>query len=40
MMPLTITGYSTGLFATWYFIEELGILFDAGDGVSAGLTQK
>jgi len=39
-MQLTITGYSTALFATWYFIEELGILFDAGDGVSAGLLQK
>jgi ribonuclease Z len=31
-MKLTITGYSTALFATWYLIEELGILFDAGDG--------
>lgn len=39
-MQLTITGYSTALFATWYFVEELGILFDAGDGVAAGLTQK
>lgn len=40
MQQLTITGYSTALFATWYFIEELGILFDAGDGVTAGLLQK
>jgi len=40
MNKLTITGYSTALFATWYFIEELGILFDAGDGVTAGLLQK
>lgn len=36
----TITGYSTALFSTWYFIEELGILLDAGDGVSSGLLQK
>jgi ribonuclease Z len=39
-MNLTITGYSTALFSTWYFIEELGILFDAGDGLIAGLLQK
>ncbi|WP_315814720.1 hypothetical protein [Paraflavitalea speifideaquila] len=39
-MQFTITGYSTALFSTWYFIEELGLLFDAGDGVSAGLLQK
>jgi len=39
-MQLTITGYSTAMFATWYFVEELGILFDAGDGVTAGLLQK
>ena len=39
-MKLTITGFSTALFSTWYFIEELGILFDVGDGVSAGLLQK
>lgn len=37
---LTITGYSTALFSTWFFIDELALLFDAGDGVSAGLTQK
>ncbi|MBX2872901.1 MAG: hypothetical protein KTR30_12395 [Saprospiraceae bacterium] len=35
-----ITGYSTALFATWFFIEDLGLLLDAGDGVSAGLLQK
>ncbi|MBC9929905.1 MBL fold metallo-hydrolase [Chitinophaga qingshengii] len=40
MKALTITGYSTALFSTWYFINELGILFDAGDGVSATLLQK
>ncbi|MCW3464144.1 MBL fold metallo-hydrolase [Chitinophaga nivalis] len=39
-MSLTITGYSTALFATWYFVEELGLLFDAGDGLSAALLQK
>lgn len=39
-MQLTITGYSTALFSTWYFIEELGLLFDAGDGVAANLLQK
>lgn len=39
-MKLTITAFSTALFSTWVFIEELGLLFDAGDGVSAGLTQK
>lgn len=39
-MKLTITGYSTALFSTWYFIEELGLLFDAGDGITAALLQK
>ena len=39
-MQLTITAFSTALFSTWYFIEEFGILFDAGDGVSAHLLQK
>jgi ribonuclease Z len=36
----TISGYSTALFSTWFFIEELGVLFDAGDGISAALLQK
>jgi ribonuclease Z len=39
-MQLTISGYSTALFSTWYFVEELGVLFDAGDGVIANLLQK
>lgn len=39
-MHLTITGYSTALFSTWYFIEELGLLFDAGDGITSTLLQK
>ena len=39
-MQLSITAFSTALFSTWYFIDELGLLFDAGDGVSAHLLQK
>ena len=39
-MQFTITGYSTALFSTWYFIEELRILFDAGEGVASSLMQK
>lgn len=39
-MSFTITGYSTALFATWYFIDELGVLFDCGDGCAAGLLHK
>lgn len=39
-MQLTITGYSTALFATWYFLDEPGLLFDAGDGFIAALLQK
>ena len=37
---LSITGYSTALFSTWYFVENYGVLFDCGDGVCAGLLQK
>jgi ribonuclease Z len=39
-MLLNISGYSTALFSTWYFIDELGILLDCGDGCIAGLLQK
>lgn len=39
-MHLTISGYSTALFSTWYFVEELRLLFDAGDGVVSGLLHK
>jgi ribonuclease Z len=39
-MSFTLSGYSTALFSTWYFIEELGLLFDAGDGVISSLLQK
>lgn len=35
-----ISGYSTALFATWYLVEEWGILFDAGDGLSSALLGK
>lgn len=37
---ISITGYSTALFATWYFVEEYGVLFDCGDGVCSALLQK
>ena len=40
MDHLTITASSSALFATWVFIEELDVLFDAGDGLSAGLMQR
>ncbi|MFT6399748.1 MAG: ribonuclease Z [Bradymonadia bacterium] len=40
MNPLTITAYSTALYSTWIFVDELGILFDCGDGAAAGLLQK
>lgn len=39
-MKFNISGYSTALFSTWYFIEELGILMDAGDGLMTALLQK
>lgn len=39
-MNLTISGYSTALFSTWYFVEELGLLFDCGDGITSTLLQK
>lgn len=37
---MTISAYATAMFASWYFIEEYGLLFDAGDGLMAGLLQK
>ncbi|RYZ17534.1 MAG: RNAse Z, partial [Sphingobacteriales bacterium] len=40
MKKWTITGYSTALFSTWYFVDELGLLLDAGDGVVSALLQK
>ena len=39
-MKLAITAASSALFSTWVFVENLGLLFDAGDGVSASLGQK
>lgn len=39
-MQFTITGYSTALFSTWYFVEELGVLFDGGDGIVSTLMHK
>jgi ribonuclease Z len=39
-MQLTIIGYSTAMFSTWYFIDELGLLLDAGDGITSWLLQK
>ncbi|NLU92643.1 MBL fold metallo-hydrolase [Chitinophaga sp. Ak27] len=39
-MKLTISGYSTALFSTWYLLEEWSILMDAGDGLTAALLQK
>lgn len=39
-MKYKITAYSTALFSTWINVEELNLLIDAGDGLSAGLLQK
>ncbi len=39
-MNYKITAYSTALFSTWINVEELNLLIDAGDGLTAGLLQK
>lgn len=39
-MKLTINGHSTAMFSSWYLLEELGILFDAGDGIVSSLLHK
>ena len=39
-MNYKISCYSTALFSTWFFVEELGLLFDAGDGITSTLLQK
>ena len=39
-VTMNISGYSTARFATWYFLDELKLLFDAGDGVAATLASK
>ena len=33
IFDLQITLYSTALYATWIFIDQWKLLFDAGDGV-------
>lgn len=37
---MKITAYSTALYSTWIFLEELRLLLDAGDGVAAALGGK
>ena len=37
---MTISGFSTALYSTFFFLEELGILFDCGDGAAAMLLGK
>jgi len=37
---LKIISYSTALCSTWIYVEDYKVLFDAGDGVSAGLNKK
>ena len=39
-MKFNITSYSTALFSTWVFIDELGLLFDVGDGIMSNLLHK
>lgn len=37
---MKIAAYSTALYSTWIFVEELRLLLDAGDGVAAALGGK
>lgn len=37
---MTISGFSTALYSTFFFVEELGLLFDCGDGAAAMLLGK
>lgn len=37
---LTLTAYSTALYSTWIFAEELRLMFDCGDGAAAHLLGK
>lgn len=39
-MKYKISAFSTALFSTWINVEELNLLIDAGDGLTAGLLQK
>ena len=40
MMKLEISGHSTAMYSTFWFIEPLGILFDCGDGAASFLGQR
>lgn len=40
IFDLQITLFSTALYATWIFMDQWKLLFDAGDGVTAGLLHK
>lgn len=40
MTNLNISISSTALFSTWVYVDNFGLLFDAGDGVSASLGQR
>ena len=35
-----VSGFSTARYATWYYLEQHKLLFDAGDGVAAALGSK
>ena len=37
---LKIASYSTARFATWHFLDEFRLVFDAGDSVAAALASK
>lgn len=39
-LDLSVSGYSTARYGTWYFLEQHGLLFDAGDGAVANLRGK
>lgn len=37
---MKVHGFSTALYSTWILVEDLGLLLDAGDGVTSGLLSK
>ncbi len=37
---IKLYGHSTALYSTWFFIENYGLLFDAGDGMLSALQGK
>lgn len=39
-MQLKISGHSTALYSTFWFVDQLRLLFDCGDGAAAFLQQK